>query len=285
MDQETFAAAWRLCELAMDEELGVAGDVTSMVTLPSNHKCHMRIVAAQNGIVAGLPIVIGVYARIDENIRYHRLIEDGESVKAGEMICEFEGKTRSLLAGERVALNFLRCLSGIATMTHSYVLAVSHTKAIIVDTDYSLPGWRLLEKYAVEVGGGQSHRPGLYDAIVIEKGHTASESITRAVRAAQGNPIASGLPVMVKVRTLSEFEEAVGLEVSRILLMGMTDQEIASAIKRIVSKVQLEFVGRLSLSRAKLISEMNVDFIGVVDITLHSPPLEFSTRFEPMEDG
>ncbi len=279
MDQEVFASAWRLCELALNEALGVAGDVTSMVTIPPNHRQRARFVAAQDAVVAGLPAVIGAYAQIDTNIRYHRQIEDGETVKAGETICEFEGRTRSLLAGEMLALNFLQRLSGIATLTRKYVQAVSHTKTVILDTNRTLPGWRLLEKYAVEMGGGQSHRLGLYDAIVIGAGHVATGSITQAVQAALANPIAAGLPILVSVRTLKEFEEACKLDISRILMVGMTDREIANAIKRIVGEIQLEFVGRLSVSRAKLISEMGVDFIGVVDLTQNAPPVEFAIQY------
>lgn len=285
VDRETFEAAWRLCELALTEELGVAGDVTSMVTIPPNHRCRARFVAAQSGVVAGIPAVIGLYAQIDESIRYYRQLSDGETVKAGDVICEFAGKTRSLLAGERIALNFLQRLSGIATLTQKYVLAIGDTKAVVVSTPRMLPGWGALERYAIEMGGGQNQRPGLFDAIVIGKGHTVSGSIAHAVRSAMANPIAAGLPVVVQVHNLREFDEAIGLDVSRILLAGMTDRDITAAIKRNVSKIQLEFVGRISINRAKTIVELGVDFIGVVDATQYAPPLEVTVQMMPIENA
>ncbi len=268
-------AAQHLVDLALAEDLGDRGDVTSALSIPADAAITGRIRAKEAGVIAGLEIVRMVYAQIDPAVTVDLLVADGTPVEVGTVICEVRGAGRSVLSGERVALNFLQHLSGIASLTAKFVAAVKGTKAVILDTRKTTPGWRLLEKYAVRMGGGQNHRIGLYDMVLIKDNHIdAAGGITAAVTAAQ----AAGLPIEVEVKNHDELCEALTLNVDRILLDNMNLQQMRQAVTVTAGHVPLEASGNMSLERVAAVAATGVDYISVGALTHSAPALDLSMR-------
>ncbi|MEO8394755.1 MAG: carboxylating nicotinate-nucleotide diphosphorylase, partial [Chloroflexota bacterium] len=190
-----------LVRLALEEDLSDLGDVTSRATIPAGLSINAKITAKQSGVIAGLDVVGEVYRQVDPLVSVRLCLEDGDSVKVGTVVCEVGGAGRSVLTGERVALNFLQRLSGIATLTAQFVEAVADLQAVILDTRKTIPGWRALEKYAVRMGGGSNHRIGLYDMVLIKDNHIdAAGGITAAVTAVRADYDARDLPIEVEVK-------------------------------------------------------------------------------------
>jgi len=283
VDVATFRSGQHLIELALREDLGIAGDVTSAVTIVAGQKVKASIMARQAGVIAGLALVVGTYAQVDERVLYRAHVGDGESVRPGDVICEVEGETRSILTGERVALNFLQHLSGVATAARAFVDAVRGTHAVILDTRKTLPGYRLLEKYAVTQGGAQNHRTGLYDMVMIKDNHVESAgSVSEAIRRAQSSPITADLPIVVEVATMAQLEEALQFRVDRILLDNMSDQQMRRAVERTAGRVPLEASGNMTLRRVPAVAATGVDYISVGAITHSAPALDLSMQIEPL---
>src|SRR5690606_26734502 len=209
---------------------------------------------------------------------------DGDCVGAGTVICTFEGGARSLLTGERTALNFLQRLSGISTLTRQFVEAVSGTNAVILDTRKTTPGWRLLEKYAVRMGGGQNHRLGLFDAVMIKDNHIAAAGgITPAVERVRAFPDVAGLPIIVEVETLAQLQEALALGVDQILLDNMDEATMRQAVEITAGRVPLEASGNMSLERAAAVAATGVNFISVGALTHSAPAFDLSMRLQQWE--
>jgi nicotinate-nucleotide pyrophosphorylase (carboxylating) len=268
-------AAQHLVELALAEDLSDRGDVTSALSIPADATITGRIRAKEAGVIAGLEIVRMVYAQIDPAVTVDLLLTDGTFVEVGTVICEVRGAGRSVLSGERVALNFLQHLSGIASLTAKFVAAVKGTKAVILDTRKTTPGWRLLEKYAVRMGGGQNHRIGLYDMVLIKDNHIdAAGGITAAVTAAQ----TAGLPIEVEVKNHDELCEALTLKVDRILLDNMNLQQMRQAVTVTAGHVPLEASGNMALDRVAAVAATGVDYISVGALTHSAPALDLSMR-------
>jgi nicotinate-nucleotide pyrophosphorylase (carboxylating) len=272
-------AAEALVIQALHEDLGVLGDVTSAATIQPDTRISGRIVAKANGVMAGLPLVEMVYQRVDPHLTIQYYFHDGDSVDAGTLICVVEGSGQSVLTGERVALNFLQHLSGIATLTTQFVRGATGTKAVILDTRKTTPGWRSLEKYAVRMGGGHNHRMGLYDMVMIKDNHIdGAGSITAAVAAVRGNSEARDLPIEVEVRTLDELREVLPLKVDRVLLDNMTTEQMREAVMLTAGRVPLEASGNMSLERVAAVAATGVDFISVGALTHSAPALDLSMR-------
>jgi nicotinate-nucleotide pyrophosphorylase (carboxylating) len=268
-----------LVRLALAEDLGDGGDVTSMATIPADRHILGIISAKAPGIIAGLPAVRVVYQQVDPNVRVQPTLKDGDSVSPGTLVCEVSGAGRSVLTGERVALNFLQRLSGIATLTAQFVSAAAGTHAVILDTRKTTPGWRLLEKYAVRMGGGHNHRMGLYDMVLIKDNHIdAAGGITAAVEAARQSAEAVGLQVEVEVKTLDELREALSLKPDRILLDNMDETQMREAVRLAAKRVPLEASGNMSLERVAAVAATGVDFISVGALTHSAPALDLSMR-------
>lgn len=268
-------AAQHLVELALAEDLSDRGDVTSALSIPADATITGRIRAKEAGVIAGLEIVRMVYAQIDPAVTVDLLLTDSTSVEVGTVICEVRGAGRSVLSGERVALNFLQHLSGVASLTAKFVAAVKGTKAVILDTRKTTPGWRLLEKYAVRMGGGQNHRIGLYDMVLIKDNHIdAAGGITAAVTAVQ----AAALPIEVEVKNLDELCEALTLKVDRILLDNMNLQQMRQAVTVTAGHVPLEASGNMALDRVAAVAATGVDYISVGALTHSAPALDLSMR-------
>ncbi|MEP6986199.1 MAG: carboxylating nicotinate-nucleotide diphosphorylase [Chloroflexota bacterium] len=271
--------ASHIIELALREDLGEAGDLTSKSTLSDDVLLRGRIVAKADGVIAGLPIVEMVYGQVDPTVSIHLSAHDGQHVTSGTLIAEVEGKGQSILTGERVALNFLQRLSGIATLTAQFVGAVKDTKTVILDTRKTTPGWRLLEKYAVKQGGGDNHRIGLYDMVLIKDNHIdGAGSITAAVNAVRDYPQAAQVPIEVEVRNLDELREVLSLKVDRVLLDNMTDDQMREAVTITNGSTKLEASGNMNLQRVATVAATGVDYISVGALTHSAPALDLSMK-------
>ncbi|MEA2403979.1 MAG: hypothetical protein QOE08_626 [Thermoleophilaceae bacterium] len=264
---------------ALAEDVG-SGDVTTAALVPEGATGRARLVQKAPGVVAGLLVAETVFRRVDPSLRWHPRAEEGAWREAG-LIAEVAGASRSILTGERVALNFLQRLSGVATLTARYVKAVEGTKARILDTRKTTPGLRALEKQAVVAGGGHNHRAGLYDAILVKENHAAmaggvGEASRRALAAAHG------LPVEVECATLAELDEALAAGVPRILLDNMSTDEMRAAVERTAGRAELEASGGVTLETVGEIARTGVDFISVGALTHSAPALDISLELEPL---
>lgn len=249
-----------IVQCALDEDLG-DGDVTTLCTIPEDATLTGRFIAKADGILAGLGVARLTYALIDERVQVEFSVHDGDAVSQGQVFGTISGPTRALLIGERTALNFLQRMSGIATMTHHFVEAVKPYRAIILDTRKTAPGLRLLDKWAVKLGGGENHRSGLFDMVLIKNNHvTAVGSITAAVRRVRDCDERQR-PIEVEVRTLNELREALALQPDRILLDNMSLDQMHEAVEIAAGRVPLEASGNVTLDTVKAIAATGVDFI------------------------
>jgi nicotinate-nucleotide pyrophosphorylase (carboxylating) len=250
---------------ALAEDIG-SGDVTTDSIVPAEAGMRGQIIAKQAGVVAGLDVAQTVYQTVDAQVDFRSQVEEGSGVENRQVLALVTGRTRSLLTAERTALNFLGRMSGIATLTRQFVDAVAGTRAVILDTRKTAPGLRMLDKLAVARGGGQNHRIGLYDMILIKDNHIDyAGSVTEAVQRAR--EAASGLEVEVEARTLEHVCEALGIGVKRILLDNMTPQMMAEAVQLTAGRAKLEASGNVTLETARRIAETGVDFISVGALT------------------
>ncbi len=251
---------------ALDEDIG-DGDVTTLCTIPDDTLYRGRFLAKAAGVVAGLDVVALTFALLDERVQVTRLVDEGAFVERGTVIATAHGPGRALLSGERVALNLLQRMSGIASLTHRFVDAVRGTNAVILDTRKTAPGLRLFDKRAVALGGGQNHRIGLYDMVLIKDNHIAAAGgITAAVervRAADDR----GRPIEVEVKNLGELNEALALNVDRIMLDNMSVEQMAEAVRISAGRTGLEASGNVSLDTVAAIAATGVDFISVGALT------------------
>lgn len=268
-----------LIELALKEDLGELGDVTTQATVPADAQVTGQVVSKARGVIAGLPAFIAVYRKVDPALNLQACVQDGAEVDAGAVICTVSGSARSILTGERVALNFLQRLSGIATLTARFVEAVRGTRAVILDTRKTTPGWRLLEKYAVRMGGGQNHRVGLYDAVMIKDNHiVASGGLEQAVVRVRSDSAARELPLIVEVETLEQLQDALALGPNRILLDNMSLEAMTIAVQLAAGRVPLEASGNMSLATVRAVAETGVDFISVGALTHSAPAFDLSMK-------
>jgi nicotinate-nucleotide pyrophosphorylase (carboxylating) len=267
-------AARPLIELAVAEDIG-PGDATSEAVLPADLILHGRIVAKGAGVIAGLPVVAAIFSRVDPALRFTPHVQDGARVAPGDLVAKVVGPGRGMLAAERIALNFLQHLSGVATLTRTFVDAVADTQAIILDTRKTHPGYRVLEKYAVRVGGGQNHRMSLSDMLLVKDNHIeAAGSITAAVeRACATYP---NLPIEVEVKNLDELREVLALDVDRIMLDNMDLDEMRAAVRLAAGRVPLEASGGVTLERVAAIAATGVDYISIGALTHSAPALDLS---------
>lgn len=271
-----------LIRTALDEDLGEAGDVTTLWTVPADAHAEAVIVAKQHLVVSGAKAARSVFDMVDPDLQIRTPLGDGSTAEAGDAVMTIEGPARSLLTAERTALNFLGHLSGIATLTRRFVDAVAGTEARILDTRKTTPGWRLIEKAAVVDGGGVNHRMGLYDMVMVKENHIlAAGGIERAVsRVRKAN--ARGVPVEVEVTTLAELEKVLPLAVDRVLLDNMSLGLLTEAVRRVGSwsgrKPETEASGKVSLGTVRSIAQTGVDFISIGALTHSAPVADFSMR-------
>jgi nicotinate-nucleotide pyrophosphorylase (carboxylating) len=269
----------RAVQWALAEDIG-SGDITSLAILPEKKGVNGRFLAKAPGIIAGLEIVQLIFCLVDERVEFVPLVEDGDAVEKGDVIATITGLGQSVLSGERVALNFLQRMSGIATMTLAFVTAVQPHRAIVLDTRKTAPGLRLFDKTAVRLGGGQNHRFGLYDMALIKENHIAAAgSITQAVQRLRECD-EQKRPIEVEVTNLTELKEAVGLNVDRIMLDNMSLAEMREAVTVVNGRVPLEASGNVSLQTIKAIAATGVDYISVGALTHSVQALDISLLLE-----
>jgi nicotinate-nucleotide pyrophosphorylase (carboxylating) len=266
MSQTTFSPEiMDAIQRALREDIG-SGDATTDSIVPLDARMSGKIMAKQNGIVAGLDIAQAVFQQMDERIHFTALVAEGAVVEDRQTLATLDGPARGLLTGERAALNFLGRMSGIATLTHQFVEAVAGTRAVILDTRKTVPGLRVLDKLAVRRGGGQNHRVGLYDMILIKDNHIDfAGSLTEAVRRARAAH--TGLAIEVEARTLEDVRAALDLEVERILLDNMTPAMMRQAVELNAGRAKLEASGNVTLETVRQIAETGVDFISTGALT------------------
>ena len=279
-------AAEPLIELAIAEDIG-PGDATSEATLPAEVNLHGRIRAKEAGVVAGLPVAEAVFRRVDPAIEFTAHAADGQEVVPGELVAEVVGPGRGVLAAERTVLNFLQRMSGIATLTRRFVDAVAHTSSAILDTRKTVPGYRVLDKYAVRMGGGLNHRMALYDMILIKDNHVdAAEGILPAVaRARAARAPRASLPIEVEVRNLDELRQVLSITppVDRAMLDNMSLEQMRQAVALAAGRVPLEASGNVTLERAAEIAATGVDYLSVGSLTHSAPALDLSMKVSRVE--
>ena len=255
-----------------------SGDPTSQATLAADTWLKGQITAKAAGVVAGLPLAQAICLLVDPQIACKPALVEGAIVQPGTLLAEVSGPGPALLAVERPMLNILGRLSGIATLTHKFVQAVAGTKAVILDTRKTAPGLRHMDKYAVRVGGGQNHRAGLYDMILIKDNHIdGSGGIVSAVERVRQR-FGNRYPIEVEVRDLAELETVLALKVERVMLDNMSLEMLRIAVQRCAGKVALEASGNVTLATVRSIAETGVDFISSGAMTHSAPVLDISLR-------
>ncbi len=277
MNKRELESAKILIGLAIHEDVG-PGDITTDSLVPSGMKKHACMVAKAGGVIAGLEVAEMVFRRFDPDLVWKPLVNDGNKVTRGDLIVEFSGNYRALLTGERTALNFLQRMSGIATAANEYVTILEgfHTK--ILDTRKTLPGFRLLDKYAVKTGGAVNHRIGLFDMVMIKDNHIAvAGGITRAVEAIRHH-IKPGIEIEVETTSLEEVEEALAAGAGIIMLDNMDNETMARAVTLINGRAKTEASGNMTAERLLEVAQTGVDYISVGVLTHSVKALDISQR-------
>ncbi|HZG30731.1 MAG TPA: carboxylating nicotinate-nucleotide diphosphorylase [Ensifer sp.] len=259
---------------ALLEDLGLAGDITSAAVIPAEHRSRFVMAARKPGVIAGLEIAALAFELVDPAISFTAHIADGTPVASGDDVATIEGPSRALLTGERVALNFLGHLSGIATVTAGIVDAVAGTRAAVVCTRKTTPGLRAFEKYAVRAGGGMNHRFALYDAVLIKDNHIAiAGSVAEAIQRAKTN-VGHMVKIEVEVDTLEQLREAMEIGVDAVLLDNMSPAQLKQAVDFVSGRAITEASGGITPATAAAIAASGVDLLSIGWITHSAPCLD-----------
>jgi nicotinate-nucleotide pyrophosphorylase (carboxylating) len=269
-----------LIELALAEDIG-AGDRTSEALVPRDARARGRVRAKQKLVVCGLPILDRIFRRLGD-VHITVGAREGAQATPGEVLATLDGDARALLAGERVALNLLQHLCGIATLTRSYIDRLASTALVVRDTRKTLPGMRALAKYAVRTGGGTNHRLALDDAVLIKDNHLALRGgdVGEAVRVARA--ASPGVPIEVECKTLLEVVEAVESQPDLILLDNMRPDDIAAAVRAVAGRVPLEVSGGVTLDTLPEIARLGVQLVAVGALTHSAPAVDLNMKIEPL---
>lgn len=270
-------------QAALAEDIG-SGDVTSLATVPASMTFTVVMRARESLVVAGLGFAEAAFENLSRSVRIKRLARDGQRVKAGAGLLTISGPARAILSAERVALNFVQRLSGVATLTAQYVAAIKGTRTQILDTRKTTPGWRRFEKYAVTCGGGHNHRTGLYDMVLIKDNHLA------ALRNAKPNAVAAAvtrarkkfpkLKVEVEADTLAQVKQAVAAGADIILLDNMSPSQLRAAVKLVGKRTMTEASGGVNLKTVRAIAMTGVDYISVGALTHSARAVDIGLDFE-----
>jgi len=268
---------------ALAEDIG-SGDVTSLATLPVKVRFTVVMRARESMVIAGLAFAEAAFQKLSPSVRINRCARDGQRVKAGAGLLNISGPARAILSAERVALNFVQRLSGVATLTAQYVSAIKGRQARILDTRKTTPGWRRFEKYAVACGGGCNHRIGLFDLVLIKDNHLA------ALRAAKPNAVAAAiqqarekfpwLKVEVEADTLAQVKQAADAGADIILLDNMSPAQLRQAVKLVAGRAKTEASGGVNLKTVRAIAKTGVDFISVGALTHSARAVDIGLDFE-----
>lgn len=268
-------------EYALNEDIG-SGDITTNSIIPDNLTACASMRAKAAGVIAGLSVAEYVFQLLSPDIEWNSLVKDGDSVAVGEIIVTIKGPYRTLLTGERLALNFLQRMSGIATMTSKYVEAVKGFKTEILDTRKTIPGLRILDKYSVKMGGGTNHRIGLYDMVLIKDNHIkVAGGISNAVDQVRKNAV-QGIKIEVETTTLEEVREALEKGAGMIMLDNMTTEMMTDAVKLINGRAKVEASGNMTIDRLKEVASTGVDYISIGALTHSVTALDISMNIEKL---
>lgn len=260
------------------EDLGTGGDVTSKATIDANARFSAELACREEIVVAGLDVALAFFRALDADVRVEKLAADGDRVNSGTVLTRLEGNARAMLTAERPALNTLQHLSGIATLTRRYVDAIAGTGAILLDTRKTAPGLRVLEKYAVRMGGAQNHRMRLDDGILIKDNHVAvCGGVAEAVRRAKAAN--TGLQVQVEVDRIEQIEPALDAGADRLLLDNMPPPVLRDAVALVAGRVPLEASGGVRLDTIRAIAETGVDYISLGRITQSAPAVDIGMDY------
>ena len=263
---------------AFAEDLGKGGDVTSNATIAENARFTAEMNARQSIIVAGIEIARRFFQELDPDVEIEVLACDGDKVERGANLMRLTGKARAMLAAERSALNTLQHLSGIATLTRQYVDAIAGTGTVVIDTRKTIPGLRVLEKYAVRMGGAQNHRMRLDDGVLIKDNHVAvCGGVAEAVRSAKSAQ--TGLQVQVEVDRIDQIEPALEAGADRLLLDNMDPAMLRHAVSQVAGRVPLEASGGVTLETIRFLAETGVNFISVGRITQSAPAVDIGLDY------
>jgi len=280
---ETYQKELLKCiQSAIEEDLNEAGDHTTKAIFPSMHQSKATLIAKGNGVLAGVAFCELVLLHHAKNVTLTPLVNDGEYFSAGDSLLTLEGNTQSILSLERILLNVLQRMSGIATVTQEIIQSIAHTKCRVLDTRKTTPNFRIAEKWAVQIGGGVNHRMGLYDAMMLKDNHVDfCGGLVQALHKAKSyvDSLSKSIPVIVENRTLADV--AICLQhpwISRVLLDNMTPTELAKAVKLIDGAVPTEASGNITLENCVRYAESGVDFISLGYITHSAPIIDLSLR-------
>jgi nicotinate-nucleotide pyrophosphorylase (carboxylating) len=264
---------------ALAEDLGSRGDLTAQL-IPAERRARAHVITREDGVLAGSPWFGACFHALDSAAVIDWRVHEGERMRSGQVLCEIEGNARALLSAERPALNFLQTLSGVATETRRYVDAIAGTRARIYDTRKTLPGLRLAQKYAVRCGGGENHRIGLYDGILIKENHIAAAGGIRNALEAAHRLAPPGVFVQIEVETLAQLEEALACGARLVLLDNFDLAGMREAVRLNGGRAQLEASGGVELTRVRAIAETGVDRISVGSLTKHVRAVDLSLRLD-----
>ena len=269
-----------LIENALKEDIG-NGDITTNALIPDSMNSSATMVAKADGIIAGMNVAEAVFRYLSPQISWNPFVQDGDSIKKGDLLVEMSGPFRSLLTGERLALNFLQRMSGIATMTSLFVAQVAGTGTKILDTRKTVPGLRLLDKYAVKAGGGENHRIGLYDMVLIKDNHIkVAGGIKKAVEQIRIN-LPSGMKIEVETTTIQEVKEAIEMKADIIMLDNMNNETMKRCVELINHQAKVEASGNMSFERIKEVAATGVDYISIGALTHSVMALDISMNIQP----
>ena len=260
------------------EDLGSGGDVTSRATIDASARFTATMSCREPIVVAGLDLAVDFFCALDREVRIERCVADGDAIAAGTVLLRIEGHARAMLAAERSALNTLQHLSGIATLTRAYVEAIAGTGAILLDTRKTIPGLRLLEKYAARTGGAENHRMRMDDGLLIKDNHVGvCGGVAAAVRAAKAAD--TGLPIQVEVDRIDQIEPALAAGADRLLLDNMPPMVLRDAVKLVAGRIPLEASGGVTLESVRAIAETGVNYISVGRITQSAPAVDIGLDY------
>ena len=274
-----------LIDLALEEDIG-SGDITSETLIPADLRAKTTLLAKADGVLAGIDLAKLVFIKVDPDLKFKTLLKDGAKLHPGDIIGTVTGNARSLLKAERVALNFLQKLSGIASQTAEYVAIIGDLPVEILDTRKTTPGMRLLEKYAVSMGGGRNHRFNLSDGILIKDNHLATlrahgMTLWEIVNKAKSG-VPEGIKVEVEVTNLKEVREAVAAAADIIMFDNMNPAKMRAAVKIVPAGIMTEASGNINFKTVRSVAETGVNFISIGALTHSSKALDISLEFQPI---
>lgn len=268
----------KIFELAVEEDIQ-SGDITTQAIFKNYKNVRGDLLCKEDGIIAGLSVIHLIVENFINGIEFYSNYEDGNEIKSGQFIGTFNGDVREILKYERVLLNFLQRMSGVATLTNKFVQRVKGTKAKILDTRKTIPGWRYLDKLAVKIGGGENHRFGLYDMFLIKDNHIfAAGGIKQAIQLCKefNRQTGNQFKIEVEVKNLLELKEAIEEGVDRVMLDNFSLESIKDAVKLVNGKVEIEVSGGVNLDTVREIAECGVDFISIGALTHSAKALDIS---------